>query len=349
MNKRILLFSIFALSTFISFAQVPVEQVQRTLMTKVTATWCSNCGSWGWNYFENVIADNNDGNAIFFKAHYSGNLVSTAGQTMATNFGANGQPQFFINNTKQTVNSGNTAAAQTEAQSTIAENATSNPIANVGLKAYEGFNNDLEIHTTTEFFQATSGDFFTSVYVVEDNIIEQQAGNSNTAEHTRILRTSFSTDVFGEAVASGNVSEGMSVDKIFNLPIDATWNQENLRFVAVLWKKVNNTYEFVNASEDTDLEALVSSTSILNNRTAVNVFPTVTENGATVQFELQDEVQQASIQLYDMAGKMLQTIYNGSLSSGTHNYQIEQTVENGMFLVQVRLDNQTIIRKLIFQ
>ena len=56
MKKIILLLSVFFYLGMNAIAQT-VEAKQNTLITKKTATWCSFCGTWGWDFFENLVED----------------------------------------------------------------------------------------------------------------------------------------------------------------------------------------------------------------------------------------------------------------------------------------------------
>ena len=59
MKHIIFTISILVSSLTIGFSQ-DVPEVQQSLITKITATWCPSCGGWGWTFFENILADNDD-------------------------------------------------------------------------------------------------------------------------------------------------------------------------------------------------------------------------------------------------------------------------------------------------
>ena len=109
MNRNIFILLIFSVFSIVLQAQeITVPQTQRPLITKRTASWCPNCGGWGWTFFRNVMDDNN-GKAVFFANHYDGIHTSPTTLALATNFGGVSQPLFFLNNTNQSVSSGSTA------------------------------------------------------------------------------------------------------------------------------------------------------------------------------------------------------------------------------------------------
>ena len=57
--KQFTLLTIFCIASISLFSQ-EVMEVQQTLLTKRTATWCPYCGTWGWGFFEDLIEDNEE-------------------------------------------------------------------------------------------------------------------------------------------------------------------------------------------------------------------------------------------------------------------------------------------------
>ena len=76
MNKNTFTLLIACLFAMQAIAQ-QVAQVQRSIVTKRTADWCPNCGTYGWTYFKDAIEQNGD-KAVFIAAHYSGGLAAPA-------------------------------------------------------------------------------------------------------------------------------------------------------------------------------------------------------------------------------------------------------------------------------
>jgi hypothetical protein len=76
--KSILMKRIYILLTFVFFINLlqgqDVPETQQSLISKVTATWCINCGTWGWSLYEGLEQDNAGSN---FLTLYNGNEVST--------------------------------------------------------------------------------------------------------------------------------------------------------------------------------------------------------------------------------------------------------------------------------
>ncbi|MEK7257887.1 MAG: Omp28-related outer membrane protein, partial [Bacteroidota bacterium] len=237
--------TILLLSFFIfQAAAQQIEAVQRSLITKRTATWCPPCGAWGWTMFDNLIADNQD-KAVFFAAHFGTSLLAnTVGEELTDNFGAAYQPVFYLDEVNQNATSGNAASTRTAIKTKVDDAFAAEPIANSTFKP-TWQNGQIKVDASVKFFQATEGDFYLGVYLVEDNVLEYQASIGNNAVHHQVLQASFSTSTWGEPLANGSVEADATFTKSFSLEAEdpATHDYE---VVGVIWKKVGSKYQVVN-------------------------------------------------------------------------------------------------------
>ncbi len=150
------------------------------------------------------------------------------------------------------------------------------PVANINFGITKNANG-FTAKTTTKFFQAASGEFFITMFITQNNIIHQQnvAGTyvpnythnniirawpiSNAKETTGTIAGLNKT--FGDAIISGDIASGKFVNKELTFYTDnkmtmipstfdiLTWNQNNtanLYVTALIWKKENGKYTFVN-------------------------------------------------------------------------------------------------------
>jgi hypothetical protein len=75
-------------------------------------------------------------------------------------------------------------------------------------------------------------------------------------------------------------------------------------------------------------------------------FPNPTASDATLALEIH-QAGQFEIILYDMSGRMVQSIYSGELLEGRQNFQVELSQENsGMYLVKVLSNGQNETLKI---
>lgn len=322
-----------------------VPQEQQTLITKVTATWCSNCGTWGWSFYEGLSEDNDD-KALLIKAHYSGDLQNAIGTEMGNNFNVSGQPRFIVNNTDKNANSGNIGSLRTSIESEVDNNFIQTPSVNAGVSVSLD-NNELTINVKTKFFEAVSGEYYTNVYLVEDNVIANQSGQSNTTSHQDVVRAAAHSSTFGQLVVNGNAGMGMEVNHSYTVDVNSNWDVDNLEFMAVVWSKSDNTYNFENGSSQT----LESSTPVRDIAEDINlsVQPTLVVENTDINISL-EQSDELSIALYNMNGQVVRNIHTGNLNAGNHHFTIEKgNIPSGIYLVHIQNNEGLTTRKVVFQ
>lgn len=348
MKQRFLLLA-FSFAFFGLQAQDVPEQ-QTPLITKITATWCSNCGSWGWDLFENVIEDNK-GKAIMLGAHPSGDLGSTEGADFNSNFKAIGQPKFFFNNTDIRATRNSIAAKRTEVEGMINDMITQSPLANVGFYA-EMKDGNINVRTKTKFFQDGGADTYNlGLYVIENEVQNTQASQSGVVSHPNVIRTSFTAGSFGEVLdASGTIATGTEISRDFSVAVNPNWNMDHVSVVAIIWRDNNGTFEFVNASQTDDFSGIpTSSVDAITEVNGFEVFPSVVRETATVKVDLAEAIQNAQLNIFDLSGKRVATVFNGNLNAGTRTFEINRSTfsASGMYFLNLESNGKVMTQKVI--
>ena len=349
MKQRILLFTFLIFSSGLFAQQVP--QTTTPLITKVTATWCINCGTWGWEFFESLV-NQNSSNAILIAAHDSGNLTTDVGETFADNFNSFGQPKYYFNNEDLLASRTNFPALATEVNSRVADMANQTPVANVGFIANLD-NGTMTVRTKTQFFEAADGEYFLALYLVEDGVIMAQSGQPSNAEHKEIMRGGFDIDVFGRQLTPmTSIAEGTEFTNMHEMNIDPNWIVENLTLVGMIWKNEGGTFQYVNGNKTTDFDGDLT-TSVENTFTEVtgfSVLPNIISSNATVQLDLEQTIENAQINIYDLNGKKLHTIFTGNLGTGNHAFEIEKSnLPTGMVFITLESAGKQHALKVIIE
>jgi len=344
--KRIFTLFLAIIMTITIQAQIVPEE-QQSLITKVTATWCGNCGTWGWSFYEDISADNDD-KALMMKAHYSGDLQNSIGQEMGTNFNITGQPRFFVNNTDQNITPSNTTTKRTEVANAVNDIASQTPIVNAAVDVTITVG-EINFEVKTKFFAATSGEYYTNVYIVEDNVIANQSGQSTGANtsHQDVVRGAVDANTFGQLVVDGSAGMNMEVNHSYVIQTDPTWDIENLEFIAVVWSKSEGVYSFENGSSSTNV--VISSTEDIADEIDLSVKPTLLEDETTVSLTLEEQTD-LSINLYDLNGKVVRQIQQGNLPTGNHQFTIQKdNLAAGMYIVNIQTAKGIATKKIIVQ
>lgn len=343
--KQILLaiFLTIAFSSFELNAQSVTEE-QRTLLVKKTADWCPHCGNWGWGFMKDIISDN-ENSAVAIGMHFSGGLLNNDARTVVNDFGGSGQPRFYVNGVDQNVSSSNTSTKRTEVQDLVDANFALDPDVNCGMNA-ELANGMIEVTAKAKFFQNVSGEYYMAMYIVEDSVFWNQTP-LGTTHHPMIMRGSMS-DVYGDLVINGSASAGDEFILDYIIPVDADWNTDRIRIAGVIWKKVGSDYEFVNTySVD---EFGVSTSVDFVEVEQMELSPNIGAHNSQLTILSTASIENATIELVNMAGQSLHTIHQGILSEGETTFQIELSkYPAGSYFVRLSDGKRIQSKKLIIQ
>ncbi len=327
---------------------ITVPQTQRPLITKRTASWCPNCGGWGWTFFRNILDDNKD-KAVFFADHYDGIHTTPTSLAIAANFGGVSQPLFFFNNQNQNVSSGATAAARAGFLSQVNAAYATAPAVQSGIRAILNAPAQmLSVQTKVRFFQSLSGEYYQGIYLVRKEMIGFQSGQGNNAEHKEVLWGHLTPTVFGELLGNGPIAAG--TDILLNGQISvAGLNAAQLRVVTVIWRKEGDTYRVVNANEeDTFLEP--SNTDELARENSLTIFPNIIADQARVELEIASAGEMVRLELVSSTGQYLETLYSGMLPAGKHQFTLSKnTHPAGVYYLRLAAGTGQRTERVIFR
>ena len=343
--KKIQYFVIlFLLNSLCSYGQ-EVPQKQKMLITKITATWCPNCGTSAWDNKKDLIDQYAD-EAIFLSTHISSSsdLFSATAREYASNLpNVIGQPLFYINRNKHSNSSIINAAA--DMKQTIQDQ---RPLANTGLQM-ELDGQKLTVQAKTQFFEAANGEYYLSLYIVEDNITAYQANRGNSASHSKILRNRVTPETFGELLVNGPVEADQTFTLRMSKALSPNWNADNLEIVAVIWEKRGEDYEFVNTHSIKEYSTFTAVNILEKQGVALAVTPTTLQTQATVQVTLPTAQKGLSLQLLNTNGQVIEQVFAGDLVSGTHQFSFDKpaNLTNGMYLIQLEKGGHSITQKIV--
>lgn len=348
MKKNYLLLVVALLLQMTAFGQ-EVPQEQKIVITKIAATWCPPCGGTAWDNFD-VINDTYAGKAIILTAHPS--RSSKLHSEEAIDFSSNlpqafGQPLFYINRSKYTTNNilENVATSINEATST-------SPLANTGIIAT--IKDDiLEVKAKVKFFQEGDGEYYLSLLVIEDDVIEEQANRGSTASHKRVLRTSLIGGTFGQEIALGEIAAASEFVFMDSKSLVANWNTENLEVAAIIWQQVDGNYEFVNAH----VEPVSFSTSINTLQASgleLTVTPNLVQGTASINIDAPIGFDKVNIALFNSSGQQIQSIFTGDLPNGQHTFFIDKNnlpsnTTSGFYFLKMESNGSVISTSLFIE
>lgn len=350
MNKNLLTLLLLGASFTLSAQQIEIPQKQFSLVTKRTATWCPYCGTWGWELYENLIADNS-GKALLIAAHFSGELFNPTAGSISNNFGGFGQPLFFLGNENQGASSGNIDEKRNSIKSKINDAFLSPPSAQTGMVLVNN-DNQLDVYTKTKFFENSNGAYYVGVYLIEKSLTHYQSGQGQDALHKNVLKESLTESAFGELITEGTVSAGAEFAFQVSLPLDESYDLGNTIIATIIWEKDDGTYKVVNCNfSDNFVDEVVATNEALLKIGDFKVSPNPASAFAEISLELQEDFDQAELSLIDAQGRKIQTLFAGNISAGTNRFTLnkEQIPVAGLYFVQFKANQKVVTRKIIFQ
>ena len=85
-----------------------------------------------------------------------------------------------------------------------------------------------------------------------------------------------------------------------------------------------------------------------DNYFALDVYPNPFEDVFTLEFLL-EQTSKVSIDLYDVMGRMVESINEATLLSGTHKIDIDTELNKGVYFIELDIDGDLYKKKLIKQ
>lgn len=343
----------FAFTASIAVSQdIQVPKVQNSLVTKMTATWCSICGSAAWDNYKSLVSTLNT-RALVMAGHASSSsaLYSPTAERIIQNFEQSlSHPTFFYNTTRI----GSSGSTVVNTITTNVNNANKNtPQAQAGIAAtFDPGTRMLTVQSKVEFFQALQGDYFLGVYLLEKAVTSAQAARTFNETHQNVLRTALHTDPFGEPLASGNVATGTVKTIQSTLTLLPSYNPANLLIATIIWKKNGTKYEFVNLNYTGQISASVTSAQNLQLLQGFQILPNLVSDNALVRIALPASSENTSLEVFDVFGRRLQTVFQGRLSEGEHEFRIQRAVIDapaGYYLLRLRSGQAQAVRQFVLQ
>ena len=227
---------------------------QKGFCIEYTSTTCGICGNQGFILSHQFASDAPNG--VVMTLHVNSNSDKMANNTLSYGFNDDrpvegGIPKFYVGDNKISL-------SETNAMKDLI--AQGDAVAGIDIK-YEKDGTNMKVETLTKFFSAAAGEYYLSVYILEDGIDGSssapqgyvQAGGTyshpnDDYKHDFVIRaSSMNNNVMGEKIATSPTKD-QEISKSYTIPLDASW--KDVYAVAVLWHYVPSAtvkYQYVNS------------------------------------------------------------------------------------------------------
>jgi len=256
-------FLLAAILAFVSMGQIQAQN-KTSVVTKVTATWCPNCGTWGWDYFE-ALKDiyNGEEKATLLGVHHSGDLRNDVSSWFANNLNFFYQPEFFHNNADLNVTRNNWQDKVDELSDLIDDYNSESPAVLLGFVNAYTENGDLVCTLNFDASAKADGDHYIAIYIFENNV-ENVQSTRGMSLHPNVLRDVMNEEYFGDLFTGEDATGNTVFQKEYRKPLNPDWNPDNVGLLAILWQEDNGQYVAQNASAIHNVGLLSATQEVLN-------------------------------------------------------------------------------------
>lgn len=326
--------------TLILIAFALSAQSQNTaVFSKVTATWCPNCGTWGWDFMEEMKGMYNGGDdALILGVHHSGNLRNEVSSWWSDNLKPVGQPQFFVNNTNTKAGSSNWSSKLTEIGTMINDFGASGNAPTSFVNAYINSNGEIETNIINQPIETSTNDQYFNIYLFENNVEDIQSGQSGTVMHPNVLRASIFDSNEGQLIPAGSISVTAPIELNYTYALDPNWNPDNVGLLAIMWEDVDGTFQLKSATAVKNIGRLSNVESSLDG----DLFSIKTETSA-ISIAANNN-SNYNYSLADMSGK---TVVNGEFSQNV-SFSTEQ-FPNGIYILNIQEGDKYFTQKVFIR
>lgn len=354
MNKLIFTLLLVFSIQWVAAQDFEAPETQFSIVTKHTATWCPNCGTTAWDIFKDVV-DNVTSNAIIVAAHRSrsSDLYSKVGEDFLSNMpGVVYQPEFFVNEEKM---SGGFASLADNIKDKVMTNAQESPLVQSGIQLLvnEDGSGPLQINTKTRFFKNANGTYYLAVWLIEEEVVADQASRGNNVTHQQVLKKAITQESFGFEIASGAIEAGTELEHSFEYEMEEGEEIKNLEIAVTLWEFDGNGYYFVNGNSSTSFSTITTTSvnQLEGMLESFTVSPNLINNEAIVELQLKERLTNAQLGLYNLNGQLIEPVFSGELESGVYRFALDASsvAESGLYLMNLSSREGIVSRKVVIR
>lgn len=323
------------------------QSVKKPLLTKRTATWCPQCGTWGWDTMKDLLSGVED-NALVFNTHYSGGLFTPLSADLAANFPYVGQPAFFLNGVNQNVLSSNWESKVTSIIAEVETINTEAPDFEINLYAsHEKISNqNYEVRARVDVVSKIQDDgenYQLGIYLVRTDITAGQSPQSGSPQHPNIPVAEFSGNSFGVPLSA---TEGTGGEQNFYYNYENSLNVNNSFVAIVVWKEIEvdgeQFWEVINTEFTDNISAQTSNNTDLKALAELSVYQT---NDRALN--IQSAIEMESVQVLDLAGRSVLSTTTNQLKET--QIDLPLSLISGTYIVQIHTEKGVISEKIFLK
>lgn len=341
--KRIILLAAVVASACTLQAQ-EVSTTQWVQIQKRTATWCSFCGQWGWEFKTDMENTYEGQDVLVWSAHFDGALENPTAIALSNNYPANAQPRFYIDGADLGVSNSNREAKKAEVQEVVDLNSSFPPFYGCGADAeYDG--NTITVTARAEYFEGSgSSPVHLGVYLMRKETIAPQAARPGNSVHKNLVVNHFTDEVFGDEISSTVQAAGSEffVEGSLELPNE---DISNYNVVTILWSFTEGQYRFINAN----VQEIAMSTSVADTYLAeTNVTVTYASGfDLGVRVDSETAMDDATFTIFSTSGQVITSAQRDVAAETTELALPVSTMPAGLYILNLQHEGKSISTQFV--
>lgn len=372
MKKIILSLVLLIYFQTFSFAQALQYEHKSVLFSETIFSCPDGYTHWARGAFDTISSVQNTNGIPFYFAQYDASNPSTSTSPLSWQGGvyigtnctvcyAN-QPTFTMDNTGLPIfesdyyeyNNNNQMIFKKliDTLATHAQQQTAAPaIAAIGFDKIMAAPDSVVIKTRTKFVTNGPGIYFVTVFAVEDSAMGMQAVWDTSAynyPHRFMLRGNIASGVWGWALNMGNpITAGQEFLVDFSQKIPVGWNINKLSYLMVLTRRdvAANKYFIENATEGAVATGINDVSAVNEN---VVIYPQPAKDKLFIKMQLDKSWQDASIDLYNLLGQKIATLYKGNLKTTEQlDLTLPTQLATGNYIIDIHNSNNHITKSIM--
>jgi hypothetical protein len=345
--KKILLPAILAIATFLGLS---AQVQQKALVEEFTGAWCGYCPD-GALILEDIITTNP--NAIGVSIHNSDAMVTSTGNIVEGFFNNLGFPSGIVNRNDESMSR------------SLWESATSSATAgmsDVGVSfeswSYNATTRTVTVTVKVDAFATKVGTHRLGLILTEDDVTGSGSGYDqvnyyNTTaghpyygagnpivgfSHDHVARAFVGGAWGGSGVVADSLYNGYSTSYTFTTILSPSWDETKMKMVAWVGNYDGSglTQRSIINSEEIDMNVITG----VNNPVGASSFaltaaPNPFKDITTAYYTL-DKTSKVTIDVVNVMGQHVATLYEGLMTSGTHSQNWVATgAAPGLYFIRI--------------
>ncbi len=222
-------------------------------------------------------------------------------------------------------------------------------------KNYNSGTRTLDVNLNATALENLTGQYKINYVITEDNLVYNQSGNSyctggSSYVHKWVARNMVNTATGENVNTGGTWTNGQVINKTFSTTLGAGWLEANCKLIIFVYKDASPIYT---AEIQQSIQTGITMTGI-NGQTEVPVsfelgqnYPNPFNPVTNIKFSIPKNGN-ASLKIYDVTGKLVDTYLDGYVTAGYYNAEINGSeLSSGVYFYTLKSEGFTETKKMM--